>query len=65
MYMQEVSASGAWASASASASDTNDIGDFADAYRDMRLDIENMSYEVKQFSFSGFRNFAFINIKYA
>lgn len=61
--MQEVSASGAWAWASAS--DSNDIGDFADAYRDMRLDIENMSYEVKEFSFSGFRNFAFINIKYA
>lgn len=39
----EVSASGAWAWASAS--DSNDIGDFADAYRDMRLDIENMSYE--------------------
>lgn len=48
--------------ASASASDSNDIGDFADAYRDMRLDIEHMSYEVKEFSFSGIRNVAFINV---
>lgn len=31
------------AQASASAADSNDIGD---AYRDMRLDIEHMSYEV-------------------
>ncbi|XP_038897553.1 probable E3 ubiquitin-protein ligase ZFP1 isoform X2 [Benincasa hispida] len=31
--------------ARASASDPNGIGDFADAYRDMRLDIEHMSYE--------------------
>ncbi|XP_031740109.1 probable E3 ubiquitin-protein ligase ZFP1 isoform X1 [Cucumis sativus] len=30
---------------SASASDSNDIGGFADTYGDMRLDIENMSYE--------------------
>ncbi|KAG6591930.1 putative E3 ubiquitin-protein ligase HIP1, partial [Cucurbita argyrosperma subsp. sororia] len=31
--------------ASASASNSNDIGEFSDAYRDMRLDIEHMSYE--------------------
>lgn len=43
--MQEFSVRGA--RVSASASDSNDIGGFADTYGDMRLDIENMSYEVK------------------